>query len=426
MKKPEALKHEIFGKLSTLADLLGVKAYVVGGFVRDFFLGLPNDDIDVVVEGSGIDFARHFGEEIGSKVSYYENYGTAMVCYGGLEVEFVGARKEMYERGSRKPIVEDGTLEDDLKRRDFTMNAMAFSLNRETFGELVDPFDGMSDIEKGIIRTPLDPDVTFSEDPLRMFRAVRFACKLHGFKIHHTAITSIMKSQHRCSILSRERITEEIDKMLSYPKPSIGLELLNDLGLWFFTERYHRRRVETIDVVKDKRLRWFMLCYRFSQSDYSADMRVLKLPQDYAKYMNRIVYTFRRLMTMPLPDNQLIRECLDVTKEDTKDAIDLSYAFLLSDNVKNYDKEDLNVWHDVLYDIFQENEEKYAHFKVCLDGCQVMKLSGLSEGTELGKLIKEIRGKILRGELDNTVASVTGYIQCWKLNVKYKENEKLD
>ncbi|MBO7562086.1 MAG: type I restriction enzyme HsdR N-terminal domain-containing protein [Bacteroidales bacterium] len=224
------LKDKIFQIISETAAEHGVRAFVIGGFVRDCFLQRPRNDIDVVVEGSGIEIANAVGEKIHSKVSVFKNFGTAMFRWNGIEIEFVGARKESYNRNSRKPIVEDGTLEDDQRRRDFTVNALAFSLQKEDFGNLVDPFGGVADLQKGLLRTPLDPDITYSDDPLRMIRAVRFASQLH-FTIVPESIESIKRNKKRLEILSRERIAEEMNKILLCDKPSIGLNLLQQTGL---------------------------------------------------------------------------------------------------------------------------------------------------------------------------------------------------
>lgn len=224
------LKDKIFQIISETAAEHGVRAFVIGGFVRDCFLQRPRNDIDVVVEGSGIEIANAVGEKIHSKVSVFKNFGTAMFRWNGIEIEFVGARKESYNRNSRKPIVEDGTLEDDQKRRDFTVNALAFSLQKEDFGNLVDPFGGVADLQKGLLRTPLDPDITYSDDPLRMIRAIRFASQLH-FTIVPESIESIKRNKGRLEILSRERIAEEMNKILLCDKPSIGLNLLQQTGL---------------------------------------------------------------------------------------------------------------------------------------------------------------------------------------------------
>jgi len=229
------LDNPVFGIVSEVAAAKGVRAFVIGGYVRDCFLGRPNSDIDIVVEGSGIALAEAVGERIGAKVSVFKNFGTAMLHYKGIEVEFVGARRESYDRGSRKPFVEDGTLEEDQARRDFTINAMAFSLQREDYGALVDPFGGIRDLAEGIIRTPLDPDTTYSDDPLRMLRGIRFATKLstpeHPFHIVPESLASMRRNRERLAILSKERITEELNKMLVTPKPSQAFRLMDETGL---------------------------------------------------------------------------------------------------------------------------------------------------------------------------------------------------
>lgn len=229
------LEHQIFGIVSDVAASMGVRAFVIGGYVRDCFLGRQSKDIDIVVEGSGIELAEAVGAKVRSNVSVFKNYGTAMLRFKGIEVEFVGARKESYNRDSRKPVVEDGTLQEDQMRRDFTINAMAFSLQKEDYGALVDPFGGIRDLAAGIIRTPLGPDVTFSDDPLRMVRAIRFVTRLstdeNQFKIVPEALESIRRNRGRMEILSKERIVEELNKMLVSEKPSIGFRLLDETGL---------------------------------------------------------------------------------------------------------------------------------------------------------------------------------------------------
>jgi poly(A) polymerase len=225
----------VFKVLADCAQELNLRVYLVGGYVRDLILGRECTDIDIVVLGSGIEFAHVFARKIGQhkKVSVFKNFGTAMVVYpGDLEwkVEFVGARKESYRLDSRKPIVEDGTLEDDQNRRDFTINALAISLNKDDFGKLVDPFGGLDDIKNNIVRTPLDPDITFSDDPLRMMRAVRFATQL-GFTIEHNTLDSIKRNAHRIGIVSKERITDELNKIILSKIPSLGLILLEETGL---------------------------------------------------------------------------------------------------------------------------------------------------------------------------------------------------
>ena len=209
---------------------MGVEAYVVGGYVRDYYLRRPSTDIDVVVVGSGVAVAEELGRELGAKVSVFRTYGTAMVRWRGTEVEFVGARRESYTPESRNPRVEPGTLEDDQRRRDFTINAMAWSLNGERFGELVDPFDGMYDLEDCIIRTPCEPARTFSDDPLRMMRAVRFASQL-GFDIDDETFEGICREAERIKIVSKERIVVELNKIMASPVPSIGFMLMHTSGL---------------------------------------------------------------------------------------------------------------------------------------------------------------------------------------------------
>ena len=229
------LEKPIFHRVSDVAGRRGVKAFVIGGYVRDCFLGRPCNDIDIVVEGSGIDFAEAVGEATGKTVSYFKNFGTAMMRFQGDEVEFVGARKESYRRESRKPIVENGTLEDDQLRRDFTINAMAFSLQKDSYGELVDPFGGIRDLAAGIIRTPLEPDTTYSDDPLRMLRAIRFAAKLSSpeleFRIVPESLEAMRRMSDRLSILSKERIAEELNKMLVTARPSMAFRLMDETGL---------------------------------------------------------------------------------------------------------------------------------------------------------------------------------------------------
>ncbi len=226
----DLLKHRVFGLVGAAADGLGLPCYVVGGYVRDLFLKRHSKDIDFVAVGSGIDLAERLGHDAHRQVHVYRSYGTAQVKIGGLELEFVGARKESYNRDSRNPIVEDGTLEEDIARRDFTINAMALSVNGPTFGQLVDNYDGLGDLERKIIRTPLDPDITFSDDPLRMMRAVRFATQL-DFTIYPETFNAVVRNAERIKIIKRERIKDELVKIMASPRPSIGWDLLLKSGL---------------------------------------------------------------------------------------------------------------------------------------------------------------------------------------------------
>jgi tRNA nucleotidyltransferase/poly(A) polymerase len=249
------IKHlELFKKIGELADKQNKEIYLIGGFVRDIILHRPSKDIDFVVIGKGIDFAKSLAQVLGNaKVSFFENYGTAQISFDDLIIEFVGARKESYQRDSRNPIVEDGTLKDDQDRRDLTINAMGIGLNRANFGQLIDPFDGLGDIERQTIRTPLDPDKTFSDDPLRMMRAIRFATQL-GFKIDEETFEGIVKNKERISIISQERITEELNKIIMSPVPSIGFEYLYHTGLLelVFPEMQALYGIETINGFSHK------------------------------------------------------------------------------------------------------------------------------------------------------------------------------
>lgn len=224
------LNKKIFTIIAEEAKELNVRAFVIGGYVRDCFLDRKSNDIDIVVEGSGIELAERVAQRLKVKVSVFKNFGTAMLRSKDTEVEFVGARKESYRSDSRKPIVEDGSLADDQSRRDFTINALAFSLQKEDFGNLVDPFGGVKDLQNGILRTPLDPDTTYSDDPLRMIRAIRFASQL-SFTIVPESIESIKRNKNRLEILSKERINDELAKILLSPKPSVGFSLLESTGL---------------------------------------------------------------------------------------------------------------------------------------------------------------------------------------------------
>ncbi len=230
MNLSNQLKDNVIDVLAEVAQKAGIEAYIVGGYVRDIILNRPSKDIDIVVIGSGIDFAKLAGKALNTKVNVFKNFGTAQIVSQDFEIEFVGARKESYDRKSRKPIVEDGTLEEDQERRDFTINAMSISLQKENFGELIDPFNGIGDIENQILRTPLNPNQTYSDDPLRMMRAIRFASQL-GFTIESASLAAISKNKQRIEIVSQERITDELNKIVLSPIPSIGFNLLYDSGL---------------------------------------------------------------------------------------------------------------------------------------------------------------------------------------------------
>ena len=232
MNLKQRLEDPVLQRVGAVADAMGREVDVVGGYVRDLLLGLPSKDIDFVTVGSGIELARNVARDLGrdARLAVFATYGTAQVTAAGVELEFVGARRESYRRDSRNPIVEDGTLDDDMRRRDFTVNAMAICLNADRYGELVDPFDGVGDLERKIIRTPLEPDTTFSDDPLRMLRAIRFATKL-GFKIFPETFEAIKRNAYRMEIITRERINDELFKIMRTRRPSVGFRLLDMSGL---------------------------------------------------------------------------------------------------------------------------------------------------------------------------------------------------
>ena len=311
------LDHKIFSIVSEVAAEKGVRAFVIGGYVRDCFLGRPSKDIDIVVEGSGIEIAEAVGERVHSNVSVFRNFGTAMLRYKGIEIEFVGARKESYNRNSRKPVVEDGTLEDDQLRRDFTINAMAFSLQKEDFGALVDPFGGIRDLAAGIIRTPLDPDTTYSDDPLRMVRAVRFATKLSTaeltFQIVPESLESIKRNLHRMEILSKERIVEELNKILVTSRPSLGFRLLDQTGLldWILPQLVKLKGVETVEG-------------RGHKENFSHTLEVL---DNVAKYVTEAIAE-GKLMDYIFEDGE------EVAKVRTEPNVWLRWAALLHDIAK--------------------------------------------------------------------------------------------
>lgn len=291
LSKNELIQHistEPFRLVSEAADELGVEVYVVGGYVRDIYLCRPSKDIDIVTVGSGIALAERVAAKIGRRVSLsvFKNFGTALIKTRDFELEFVGARKESYTHDSRKPIVEDGTLEDDQNRRDFTINALAICLNKDRFGELIDPFDGLYDMEDHIIRTPLDPDITFSDDPLRMMRGIRFATQL-GFDIEPETFEAIERNKERIHIISGERIVEELNKIILSPKPSIGFELLDKCGLLpiIFPELDALKGAETKEGIghKDNFSHTLMVLDRLAQTSDNLWLRWAALLHDIAK-----------------------------------------------------------------------------------------------------------------------------------------------
>ena len=450
---PQYLTRPIFRIVSGIAAERGVRAFVIGGFVRDCFLGRECNDIDIVVEGSGIDFARAVGEKTGKYVSYFKNFGTAMLHYGGDEIEFVGARKESYRRESRKPIVENGTLEDDQKRRDFTINAMAFSLNEGSFGELVDPFGGIRDLSGGVIRTPLDPDTTYSDDPLRMLRAVRFASKLStpqlAFQIGPESLESMRRMAPRLKILSRERVCEELNKTLMTARPSIGFRLMDEAGLlpYILPELAALKGVETIEGRGHKEnfshslavldnvaavdggnlwLRWAALLHdigkpaskrydpavgwTFHGHDIIGSKMIpgifssLKLPMDEKmKYVRKLVWL--HLRPIALVDDEVtdsaVRRLLFDAGDDIDDLMTLCNADITSKNPAKVARIRANF--EIVKRKLVEVEEKDAirNFKNPVTGDYIMELFGIPPCSEIGVLKEAVKEAILEGEIGN-------------------------
>ena len=464
------LKNPVFGIFSEVAEQYGFKAFVIGGYVRDCFLGRSSDDIDVVVEGSGVDFANKVAarlEEIEYSqhrtchkinVSEFKTYGTAMIKYRGLELEFVGARKESYRKESRNPIVENGSLTDDQLRRDFTINAMAFSLCKEDFGALVDPFGGLSDLERGIIRTPQDPDITFSDDPLRMLRAVRFATKLSTpqlqFRITPECMEAMRRNRNRLQILTRERIAEELNKMLVVPKPSKAFRLMDEAGLLelilpsltalkgvnVMEGKGHKdnfdHTLQVLDNVAELEmesrpepnvwLRWAALLHdvgkaRTRRYDPSVGWTFhghevvggrmvpkifasLQLPQnekmDYVRKLVELHLRPRALVTEEVTDSA-VRRLLFEAGDDIDDLMILCHGDITSKNLRKVER--LHANFELVQRKLVEVEEKDAirNFKNPIDGDYIMKLFGIEPCRTIGELKEYVKEAILNGDIPN-------------------------
>lgn len=445
------LNDKIFETLSSVVTAANVPAYVIGGWVRDCILKRdhPGKDIDIVVIGSGIEMARKAAKRIspGIKVSVFKNFGTAMFKSDEYEIEFVGARKESYDRGSRKPIVEDGTLEDDQRRRDFTINALAISLNKETYGEFLDPFGGIDDLKKKIIRTPLDPDKTFSDDPLRMMRAIRFATQLN-FTIEDRTFNSIKENNERIRIVSPERIITELNKIIMCGHPSKGLILLEKSGLLkiIFPELENMKGIETIEGKAHKDnfhhsikvldniskntdnlwLRWAALLHDIAKpitKKYSPDtgwsfhgheyigskmipdiFRKLKLPlNEKMKYVQKIVDLHLRpvALSQELVTDSAIRRLLFEAGDDIDDLMVLCEADITSKNEAKKTKHLENFKH--VRNKLKEIEEKDAlrNFQPPVDGSEIIGAFGIKPGKEVGIIKNAIREAIIDGIIPN-------------------------
>lgn len=449
MNYSDKLQAPVFSILSDIADEMGKESYVIGGYVRDLFLHRPSKDIDVVVVGSGIEMAQAFAKKLGkhAHLSVFKNFGTAQVKYKDLEVEFVGARRESYRHDSRNPIVEDGTLEDDQNRRDFTINALALCLNKDRFGELVDPFGGMEDMENLIIRTPLDPDITFSDDPLRMMRGIRFASQL-GFYLELETFEAIERNKERISIISRERIIDELNKIMMSRRPSVGFLLLDKTGLLplIFPELAALKGTQTIDgcghkdnfmhtiTVVDKVaetsdnlwLRWAALLHdigkprtkRYDQrlgwtfhnhNFVGAKMipgifRTMKLPlNDKMKYVQKLVNLHMRPIVLSEDEitDSAVRRLLFEAGNDIDDLMVLCNADITSKNqekVKRY-RQNFQIVRQKLKDI--EEKDRIRNFQPPINGQEIMDTFNLPPCNQVGDLKAAIKDAILDGIIPN-------------------------
>jgi len=448
----QKLHHKIFQEISKAADQMQLETYVIGGFVRDIYLNRKSKDIDIVTIGSGIELAKRVSENLKNKpqVNIFKNFGTAMLKYKDLDIEFVGARKESYQSDSRKPVVEDGTLEDDQNRRDFTINALALGLNQSNFGKLTDPFNGIDDLNNKIIRTPLDPDITFSDDPLRIMRAIRFSTQL-GFEIQAETLQSIAKNRDRINIISGERIIDEINKIMMSDKPSVGFKLMEETGLLkiIFPELLQLKGVDKVNGVGHKDnfyhtlevldrivpntdnlwLRWSALLHdiakpvtkkfiegqgwTFHAHNFVGVKMIpgifkrMKLPlNEKMKYVQKMVQLHMRpiVLSEEVVTDSAVRRLLFEAGDDIDDLMTLCEADITSknsDKVKRYMKNFL-----LVREKLKEIQEKDAirNFEPPVKGELIMETFALEPGREVGIIKDAIKDAILDGIIHNDFA----------------------
>ena len=468
----ERFDKPIFHQISETADELGLECYAVGGYVRDLFLERPSKDIDVVVVGSGIAMAEALGRKLGKKahVSVFRNFGTAQVKCGALEVEFVGARRESYSHDSRKPVVEDGTLEDDQNRRDFTINALAVCLNHARFGELVDPFGGLDDMKEKTIRTPLDPDVTFSDDPLRMMRCIRFATQLK-FYIDDETFEALARNRERISIISYERISDELNKILLSPVPSRGLVDLERSGLLeiIFPELTALQGVETMngrahkdnfyhtlevvdnvarqgaglwlrwaallhDIGKPRTKRWEPRAgWTFHNHTYIGEKMVpdifrrMKLPMnEKMKYVQKLVGLHMRPIVIAddVVTDSAVRRLLFEAGDDIDDLMTLCEADITSKNQVRKQRflDNFKLVRRKLKDL--EEKDRIRNFQPPVSGEEIMRVFGLAPCREVGTLKSAIKDAILDGVIPNEHDAAYGFLlrKAAEMGLSPKEN----
>ncbi|MRH98901.1 HD domain-containing protein [Kriegella sp. EG-1] len=455
----EALSNPIFKVIADAAKELSTDCYVIGGFVRDYLLQRgSHKDIDIVAIGSGINLAQKVASKLNGKpqVSIFKNFGTAMVKYQDIEIEFVGARKESYNSDSRKPIVENGTLEDDQKRRDFTINALALSLNENNFGELLDPFNGVLDLEKEIIRTPLEPGITYSDDPLRMMRAIRFATQLN-FTIEEQSLRAITENKERIKIISNERIVDEIHKIMMSNKPSKGFALLHktELLAYIFPELVALQGIEEIEGQRHKDNFWHTLevVDNIAETTDNLWLRWAALLHDIGKaptkkFHNKIGWTFHghefvgsqmvyklfKRLRLPLNDkmkfvqkmvrmssrpiviaedyatDSAVRRLVFDAGDNIEDLMTLCIADITTKNARRKKKYKSNFERVRKKIIEVENRDQIRNFQPPISGEEIMQTFNLSPSKEIGIIKEAIKEAILEGEIPNNYEAAKNYM----------------